>query len=50
MYLQDHLPTPSNPAIFPMQVILDIPDTPAEQLPAAGKDPARAALEALAAD
>ena len=31
-----------------MQVILDIPDTLAAQLTAAGKDPARAALEALA--
>ncbi len=31
-----------------MQVTLDIPDTLAAQLIAAGKDPARAALEALA--
>ncbi len=31
-----------------MQVSLDIPDTLAEQLRAAGKDPARAALEAVA--
>jgi hypothetical protein len=31
-----------------MQVTLDIPDTLAAQLTAAGKDPARAALEALA--
>ena len=30
-----------------MQVTLDIPDTLAAQLRAAGKDPARAALEAL---
>lgn len=30
-----------------MQVTLDIPDSLAEQLRAAGKDPARAALEAL---
>ncbi len=30
-----------------MQVTLDIPDTLAAQLIAAGKDPARAALEAL---
>jgi predicted HTH domain antitoxin len=31
-----------------MQVTFDIPDTLADQLIAAGKDPARAALEALA--
>jgi predicted transcriptional regulator len=31
-----------------MQVTIDIPDTLAAQLTAAGKDPARAALEALA--
>ena len=31
-----------------MQVTIDIPDTLAEQFTAAGKDPARAALEALA--
>lgn len=31
-----------------MQVTLDIPDTLADQLLAAGRDPARAALEALA--
>jgi predicted transcriptional regulator len=30
-----------------MQVTIDIPDTLAAQLAAAGKDPARAALEAL---
>ncbi len=30
-----------------MQVTIDIPDTLAAQLTAAGKDPARAALEAL---
>jgi len=33
-----------------MQVTLDIPDTLAAQLTASGKDPARAALEALLAD
>ena len=33
-----------------MQVTLDIPDSLAEQLIAAGKDPARAALEALAVE
>ena len=33
-----------------MQVTIDIPDTLADQLRAAGKDPARAALEALLVD
>ena len=33
-----------------MQVTLNIPDSLAEQLIAAGKDPARAALEALAVE
>ncbi len=33
-----------------MQVTLDIPDTLADNLRAAGKDPARAALEALAVE
>ncbi|MEO8989390.1 MAG: UPF0175 family protein [Acidobacteriaceae bacterium] len=33
-----------------MQVTLEIPDTFAAQLTAAGKDPARAALEALAVE
>jgi hypothetical protein len=33
-----------------MQVTIDIPDTLAAQLAAAGKDPARAALETLAID
>jgi Uncharacterised protein family (UPF0175) len=33
-----------------MQVTLDIPDTFAEQLLAAGQDPSRAALEALAVE
>ena len=33
-----------------MQVTLEIPDTLAAQLAAAGKDPARAALEALAVE
>ncbi|MES2394132.1 MAG: UPF0175 family protein [Acidobacteriota bacterium] len=33
-----------------MQVTLDIPDTLAAQLTAAGQDPARAALEALAVE
>jgi predicted HTH domain antitoxin len=33
-----------------MQVVLDIPDTIAAQLTAAGKSPARAALEALAVE
>jgi predicted HTH domain antitoxin len=33
-----------------MQVIIDIPDTLAAQLSAAGRDPSRATLEALAVD
>jgi predicted HTH domain antitoxin len=33
-----------------MQVTFDIPDTLADQLRASGKDPSRAALEALAVD
>jgi predicted HTH domain antitoxin len=33
-----------------MQVILEIPDTYAAQITAAGKDPARTALEALAVE